>query len=149
MVKKSIGDATIEGDTKNNTEIVKKWTWQHTFDLIESEYSGWTDDIILDLTLERIYQIVDAISDRKVREFNLESQKQKITIKCLEISTKMICRYLVTLCPYVDPAGKNQIFQDINNFQLIKDEDLLEKPSEQEQNKTVYNKTEDLMNLHF
>ena len=39
--------------------------WAYTFDLILSEYAGYTDDSILDLPLARIRQMVDVIQERK------------------------------------------------------------------------------------
>lgn len=41
--------------------------WAEVFDLILSEYPGYTDDTILDLTLGRINQMVEVIVRRKVQ----------------------------------------------------------------------------------
>lgn len=44
------------------------------FDLISAEY-GWSDDVILDLTLRRIRQIVSAISQRQFLQRRLTDQQ--------------------------------------------------------------------------
>jgi hypothetical protein len=50
-----------------------------SFDLLSSEY-GWTDDQILDLTMERIRQCRDVILERKV-----EDHKRDLRVKELEV----------------------------------------------------------------
>lgn len=50
--------------------------WAEVFDLILSEYPGYTDDTILDLTLGRINQMVDVIVKRKVREVKDQMRMQ-------------------------------------------------------------------------
>ena len=42
--------------------------WAGFFDLISSEY-GWTDEEILELTLGRLHQIMEAVMARRGREF--------------------------------------------------------------------------------
>ena len=41
--------------------------WAEIFDLILSEYPGYTDETILDLTLARINQMVEVIVKRKIK----------------------------------------------------------------------------------
>jgi len=59
----------------------------------------------------------------------------------------MICQYLILTNPYIEPAGKNQALQNIDKFKLVSDDDMIQES--QIDDKIVYNKTEDLMNLHF
>ena len=145
MVKKSNRDASGQGSSENSSQKIE-WTWASTFDLIEVEY-GWTDEVILELTLERINQILDKILDRKTDEEKLSTRKFKFIGKCIEVSTKMICQYLILTNPYIEPAGKNQALQNIDKFKLVSDDDMIQES--QIDDKIVYNKTEDLMNLHF
>ena len=145
MVKKSHRDASSQGDSKDSSEKIE-WTWASTFDLIESEYN-WTDEIILELTLERINQILDKILDRKTDEEKLHARKFKFLAKCIEVSTKLTCKYIVETCPYIEAVNKQQIIQEIDKFKLVDDEDIMQESQVDE--KVIYNKAEDLMNLHF
>jgi hypothetical protein len=42
--------------------------WAEVFDLILSQYPGYTDEMILDLSLARINQMVDVIVRRRIRD---------------------------------------------------------------------------------
>ena len=74
----------------------------HAFDLILSEYAGYTDDSILDLPMPRIRQMVEVISERRLIERNLE---QKFQVRLAEMQTQMILAQLSNLA-MTKEAGK-------------------------------------------
>ena len=64
------------------------------FDLILSEYSGYTDETILDLTLDRIRQMVSVISERKRFE---EEMRRAGDLQIAELVTKTLGGLLANL----------------------------------------------------
>lgn len=53
-----------------------------TFDLIASQY-GWTDDQILDLTMERVAQVRDVIRERMAEEKRQDLQVRETELRIL------------------------------------------------------------------
>ena len=94
-----IGGTNKADSTGIRQKEIDKEPWATVFDLIQSEYEGWTDDIILDLTLDRILQVCGAINRRKAKKFKLD-------LKVKELVTRTICKF-VAATAYPAKKGKN------------------------------------------
>lgn len=67
----------MEGDDQPGDRVVEPWAT--AFDLILSEYAGYTDESILDLTIDRIQQMVKAIARRRDAQRRYEERRMLAT----------------------------------------------------------------------
>lgn len=86
--------------------------------MIESEYSGWKDEDVLNLPYFRFCQIIEAIRERQK-----ENIKFKTSIE--EIKTRFIASMLVNTS-LIGRNGREELFEIIKNFKIIKDKEDIE-----------------------
>jgi hypothetical protein len=89
--------------------------YSRAFDQISAEY-GWTDEMILDITVRRLRQILETIKERhRVRKL----ERDMVT----EWQTKTLAGFIANTIPV--PKGKsNKLAKEVDNIRLVNQEDL-------------------------
>jgi len=71
-------------DAEGLREVPARWLnrpFAATFDLILSEYAGYTDETILDLTLGRIHQMRSVILERRKEEHQRDLEVEEVKLQ--------------------------------------------------------------------
>lgn len=71
---------------RKENDAWRRRPFARTFDLLSSEY-GWTDDQILDLTLERLRQVREVVVER-----HGEEERHRLRLKEQEL--QVLCSYI-------------------------------------------------------
>jgi len=109
-------------DNGGDDQEVEEEPWANVFHSIQESY-GWTDEMIMNLTLDRILQISRAIGRQKIKNLKLD-------LKVKEVEVRTICRFIACTA-YPSKKGENikRLLKEVEKIKFSMDD---EKPKEPE-----------------
>jgi hypothetical protein len=132
--------------SEEDREDVKDWLTRPmaaAFDLVLSEYAGYTDEGLLDVTMGRFRQMVAVIQARRNREMK---QRQMWDVTLAQMMTQTMCSFLAGLAQ--SKKQNAQMRRAVDSINMVKAyREATGKKETEKEKEAQLPKTEDVLRL--